>query len=90
MIANDSKIHGRTIDYTNTMEFLAHHIMAPGCQVVLDERQFEILKTYLAHVEAVGEDTNFRLEMCVDYRDAANAGGYSVSWDNDGQDIRMT
>jgi|GEM_PF-3122630 len=84
MIANDNKIHGRTVDYTRTLEFLAHHVMAPGCQVVLDEQQFEILKAYLAHIEAVGEDTNFALEMCVDYRDAEKTGGYSVSWDNDG------
>lgn len=84
MIANDNRINGRTIDYTRTLEFLAHHLMAPGCQVVLDEAQFEVLKAYLAHAEAVGEDTNFQLEMCVDYRDAENAGGYSVSWDNDG------
>lgn len=84
MIANDNRINGRTIDYTRTLEFLAHHVMAPGCRVVLDEQQFEVLKAYLSHVEAVGEDTNFALEMCVDYRDAENAGGYSVSWDNDG------
>lgn len=84
MIANDNKIHGRTIDYTKTLGFLAHHIMAPGCQVVLDEAQFEVLKAYLAHAEAVGEDTNFQLEMCVDYRDHASSNGYSVAWDNDG------
>jgi hypothetical protein len=84
MIANDNRINGRTIDYTRTLEFLAHHLMAPGCQVVLDEDQFEVLKAYLAHIEAVGDDTNFGLEMCVDYRDSKNTGGYSVSWDNDG------
>ncbi|KQQ61182.1 hypothetical protein ASF69_01790 [Rhizobium sp. Leaf311] len=84
MIANDNRINGRTIDYTKTLEFLAHHLIAPGCRVVLDEEQFEILKAYLSHVEAVGADTNFQLEMCVDYRDAENTGGYSVSWDNDG------
>ncbi len=84
MIANDNRINGRTIDYTRTLEFLAHHIVAPGCRVVLDEQQFEVLKAYLSHVEAVGEDTNFQLEMCVDYRDAENTGGHSVSWDNDG------
>ena len=84
MIANDNKINGRTVDYTRTLEFLAHHLMAPGCRVVLDERQFEVLKAYLSHTEAVGEDTNFQLEMCVDYRDQATSAGYSVSWDNDG------
>lgn len=84
MIANDNKIHGRTIDYTRTLEFLAHHLLAPGCQVVLDDAQFEVLKAYLAHIEAVGSDTNFQLETCVDYRDSENTGGYSVSWDNDG------
>lgn len=84
MIANDNKRSGGTVDYTKTLEFLAHHLMAPGCQIVLDEGQFEVLKAYLAHIEAVGDDTNFGLEMCVDYRDAENTGGYSVSWDNDG------
>lgn len=84
MIANDNRINGRTIDYTQTLEFMAHHLMAPGCRVVLDDVQFEVLKAYLAHIEAVGSDTNFGLEMCVDYRDSENTGGYSVSWDNDG------
>lgn len=84
MIANDNKVNGRTVDYTKTLEFLAHHMMAPGCRVVLDEVQFEVLKAYLGHIEAVGEDTNFQLEMCVDYRAHASSAGYSVSWDNDG------
>lgn len=84
MIANDNRINGVTTDYTRTLEFLAHHIMAPGCRVVLDEAQFEVLKRYLAHIVAVGEDTNFLLEMCVDYRDHATSAGYSVAWDNDG------
>lgn len=84
MTYNDNKIHGKTVDYTRTLEFLTHHLMAPGCRIVLDERQFEVLKAYLAHAEAVGEDTNFQLEVCVDYRDSDNTGGYSVSWDNDG------
>lgn len=88
MIANDNKIHGMTTDYTKTMEFLAHHVMAPGCRIVLDERQFEVLKAYLAHAEAVGDDTNFQLEMCVDYRDFENTGGYSVSRDNDGSSFQ--
>lgn len=84
MIANDNNPRGQTRDYTWTLEFLAHYIMAPGCRVVLDEKQFEVLKAYLAHIESVGEDTNFRLEMCVDYRDHATSAGYAVSWDNDG------
>ncbi|TZG36645.1 hypothetical protein [Agrobacterium sp. B1(2019)] len=84
MIANDNRIDGRTVDYTRTLEFLAHHLMAPGCRVVLDEQQFEVLKAYLTHIETVGDDTNFQLEICVDYRDSENTGGYSVSWDNDG------
>lgn len=84
MIANGNTINGRTVDYTRTLEFLAHHLMAPGCRVVLDKQQFEVLKAYLAHIETVGDDTNFQLEMCVDYRDSENTGGYSVSWDNDG------
>ncbi|MFL0693663.1 MAG: hypothetical protein ACJLUP_16665 [Agrobacterium tumefaciens] len=84
MIANDNRINGRTVDYTKALEFLAHHMMAPGCRVVLDELQFEVLKAYLGHVQAVGDDTNFQLEMCVDYRDSEDTGGYSVSWDNDG------
>lgn len=84
MIANDNRINGRTIDYTRTAEFLFGYLLAPGCQIVLDERQFEVMKAYLGHVQTVGDDTNFQLEMCVDYRDFENTGGYSVSWDNDG------
>ncbi|HCJ74686.1 hypothetical protein [Agrobacterium pusense] len=84
MIANDNTERGRTRDYTWSLEFLAHYLMAPGCRVVLDAEQFKVLKAYLAHIEAVGEDTNFALEMCVDYRDHATSAGYSVSWDNDG------
>jgi len=84
VIANDNKLHGRTIDYTGTLEFLAHHLMAPGCRVVLDARQFEVLKAYLTHVDTVGDDTNFQLEMCADYRDFEHSAGYSVAWDNDG------
>lgn len=84
MIANDNKVNGCTVDYTMTAQFLFGYLLAPGCQIVLDEHQFEVLKAYLGHVQAVGDDTNFALEMCVDYRDAENTGGYSVSWDNDG------
>jgi hypothetical protein len=84
MIANDNRINGRTVDYTWSLEFLAGYLMGPGCRVVLDEMQFEVLKAYLAHVAAVGDDTNFMLEMCVDYRDHATSAGYGVSWDNDG------
>lgn len=83
MIANDKRRSGRTTDYTKTLEFLAHHVMAPGCKVVLDEDQFEVLKAYLSNIENIG-DTNFRLEMCVDYRDHGSSSGYSVAWDNDG------
>ncbi|WP_276118016.1 hypothetical protein [Pararhizobium qamdonense] len=84
MIANDNNPRGRTRDYTWSLEFVAHHLMASGCRVLLDGPQFEILKAYLAHVDAVGEDTNFQLEMCVDYRDHSSSDGYSVAWDNDG------
>lgn len=83
MIANDNRRNGRTTDYTRTLEFLAHHIMAPGCRIVLDEQQFEVLKAYLSNIESLG-DTNFVLEMCVDYRDHSSSSGYSVGWDNDG------
>lgn len=83
MIANDNKIHGRTIDYTRTLEFLCHHLMAPGCQIVLDDQQFEVLKAYLSNIESLG-DANFALEMCVDYRDHGSSNGYSVAWDNEG------
>ncbi|WP_312356734.1 hypothetical protein [Agrobacterium sp.] len=84
MSANDNRINGRTIDYTRTLEFLAHHIMAPGCRIVLDEQQFEVLKAYLSNIENLVPKANFMLEMCVDYRDFENTGGHSVGWDNDG------
>ncbi|MBY5408875.1 hypothetical protein HFO98_10375 [Rhizobium leguminosarum] len=70
----------KLIDYTTTLEFLVGELVAPGCQVVLDERQFSILLEYLERIAAIG-DINFKLEMCVDHRP-----GYSVSWDNDGSE----
>lgn len=73
-IANDE-----VIDYTRTLEFLCHQLLAPGCQVRLRRQQFEVLKAYLSHLQQIGDDVNFRLEMCVDHNP-----GYSVSWDNDG------
>ncbi|MBY3044818.1 hypothetical protein HFN60_30865 [Rhizobium leguminosarum] len=73
-VANDE-----TLDYTRTLEFLAHHLMAPGCRVELTPRQFETLKEYLSKIEAVGDGVNFQLEMCVNHNP-----GHSVSWDNDG------
>jgi len=84
VIANDNNLVARTKDYTWSLEFVAHYLMAPGCRVVLDERQFEVLKAYLVHIDAIGEHTNFQLEMCVDYRDHATSAGHSVAWDNDG------
>lgn len=74
----------KTVDYTKTAEFLFGHLLAEDCRVVLDEKQFEVLKAYLSYIESVGDDTNFQLEHCVDYRDFENTGGYGVSWDNDG------
>lgn len=87
MIANDNRRNGRTTDYTRTLEFLAHHLIAPGCQIVLDEAQFEVLKAYLSNIENIG-DTNFVLEMCVDYRDHDSSNGYSLAWDNDGSRLQ--
>jgi hypothetical protein len=84
MIANDNRINGRTVDYTWSLEFSVGYMMAPGCKVVLDEKQFEVLKRYLDAITEIGDDTNFMLEMCVDYRDFEHSAGYSVAWDNDG------
>lgn len=66
------------IDYTRTLEFLTGHMLGPGCSVVLDERQYPVLVSYLEKIAEIG-DVNFRLEQCIDHRP-----GYSVSWDNDG------
>ncbi|TAY50973.1 hypothetical protein [Rhizobium leguminosarum] len=66
------------IDYTTTLEFLCGDMIAPGCSVILDERQYPILLGRLERIAEIG-DINFRLEMCVDHRP-----GHSVSWDNDG------
>lgn len=66
-------------DYTQALLFLCPHLIGEGCQVVLDARQFEVLKRYLQHIQSLGSRVNFQLEMCVDHR-----SGYSVSWDNDG------
>ncbi|RVL87635.1 hypothetical protein CN140_01510 [Sinorhizobium meliloti] len=73
-VANDEMI-----DYTHTLEFLCHYLLAPGCSVVLSPSQFEVLKAYLGHIDQLGDDVNYQLEMCRDHRP-----GYSVSWDNDG------
>ncbi|KAB1086192.1 hypothetical protein F4V91_06930 [Neorhizobium galegae] len=88
MIANDNRRGGRTTDYTRTLEFVVGHMIAPGCQVVLDEGQFEVLRHYLEAISEIGEGANFVLEMCVDYRDHASSDGYSVSWDNDGSRLQ--
>ncbi|TAV14750.1 hypothetical protein [Rhizobium ruizarguesonis] len=53
-------------------------MIAPGCQVVLDERQYPVLLAFLERIAAIG-DVNFQLLQCVDHRP-----GYSVSYDNDG------
>ncbi|WP_288430142.1 hypothetical protein [uncultured Agrobacterium sp.] len=66
------------IDYTPTLEILCGHMIAEGCSVILDERQYSILLSYLERIAAIG-DINFQLEMCVDHRP-----GHSVAWDNDG------
>ncbi|MBY3026517.1 hypothetical protein [Rhizobium leguminosarum] len=74
-VANDD-----LIDYTRTLEFLAGHMLGPGCSVVLTPRQFEVLKVYLGHMDQLVPDANFQLEQCIDHRPS----GYSVAWDNDG------
>ncbi|MDX0503348.1 hypothetical protein GOC80_11990 [Sinorhizobium medicae] len=74
-VANDE-----TLDYTRTLEFLAGHMMGPGCSVVLSPAQFERLKAYLSHIDRLVPNANFQLEQCVDHRPS----GYSVAWDNDG------
>ncbi len=66
------------VDYTRTLQFLVGHMIAPGCSVILDERQYPILIEYLNRIAALG-DINFQLEQCVDHRP-----GHSVAWDNDG------
>lgn len=68
------------IDYTPTLEIVCGNMVAPGCSVILDERQYPVLIACLEKIAEIG-DINFRLEMCVDHRP-----GYSVSWDNDGTD----
>jgi len=76
-VANDE-----LLDYTHTLEFLCHHLLAPGCSVILSPRQFEVLKAYLQHIDTLVPDANFALEQCIDHRPS----GYSVAWDNDGDD----
>lgn len=66
-------------DYTQAMQFLCPHMMAEGCRVVLNDKQFEILKAYLEHISHLGSRVYFQLEQCVDH-----VPGYSVSWDNEG------
>ncbi|MGO8034979.1 hypothetical protein [Rhizobium leguminosarum] len=66
------------IDYTTTLEFLCGHMLAEGCSVILDERQYPILLAYLERIAEIG-DVKYVLEQCVDHRP-----GYSLAWDNDG------
>lgn len=66
------------IDYTRTLEFLCGHMISEGCSVVLDERQYPVLVSFLERIAEIG-DINFRLEQCIDHRP-----GYSVAWNNDG------
>ncbi|MCZ7890466.1 hypothetical protein O9X99_02130 [Agrobacterium salinitolerans] len=74
-VANDE-----LIDYTRTLEFLAGHMMGPGCSVFLSPAQFDRLKVYLSHIDRLVPKANFALEQCIDHRPS----GYSVAWDNDG------
>lgn len=67
------------IDYTDTLLSLCPELIAEGCQVILDERQFLILSAYLGRISGLGDDINFRLERCIDHRP-----GYSFAWDNGG------
>ncbi|TAW65399.1 hypothetical protein ELI15_13985 [Rhizobium ruizarguesonis] len=53
-------------------------MIAEGCSVILDERQYPVLVSYLERIAEIG-DINFVLEQCIDHRP-----GYSMSWDNDG------
>lgn len=75
---------GETVDYTHTLEILCPHLLAAGCQVILDPRQFEVLKAYLAHIDQLG-DVGFQLENCFDARDFPTSAGYGVSWKNEGE-----
>lgn len=75
---------GETVDYTKALEILCPHLLAPGCQIILDHRQFEVLKAYLAHIDQLG-DVGFQLENCFDARDFPTSAGYGVSWNNDGE-----
>ena len=75
-VANDE-----VLDYTKSLEFSCHYLLAPGCQVRLKPQQFRVLKAYLGYLQNIG---NFQLEMCVDQSTPGNPGGYAVSWDNDG------
>jgi hypothetical protein len=77
-----------TIDYTKTAEYLFGHLLAPDCQIILDERQFEVLKRYLEHIDGLGDGVNFRLGRCIDYRDFPQSAGHMVDWDNDGTGLQ--
>lgn len=73
--ANDDGLR----DYTQALLFICPQMIAEGCSVILNERQFEILKAYLKHISQLGSRVYFQLEQCVDH-----APGYSLSWDNMG------
>lgn len=73
--ANDDGLR----DYTQALLFICPQMIAEGCSVILNERQFEILKAHLKHISHLGSRVYFQLEQCVDH-----APGYSVSWDNMG------
>lgn len=66
------------IDYSPMLRFLCPELLAEGCHVVLDERQFDVLREVLVRVRDVGE-IGFQLEACIDHRP-----GHTLSWDNAG------
>lgn len=70
-------------DFTQALLFICPQMIAEGCSVVLNERQFEILKAYLEHISHLGSRVHFQLEQCVDHMP-----GYSVSWNNQGNECQ--
>lgn len=81
MIANDNS--APPSDRLDELHLTHPDMIAPGCRVTLDDKQFRVLKRYLDHIRTIG-DVNFMLERCEDYRGFSDVGGYSVDYDNDG------
>jgi hypothetical protein len=56
--------------------------------VLLDGEQFRVLTDFMQDIRQLGDDLNFVLERCEDYRASQGYAGHGISWDNGGSDAQ--